>query len=182
MSGGWRGALQELGRFGIVDTRRSKQLLCKESPGPSRNHQGGMGRNDGGSQVIYIYKAEIVWVIDGDTFDLFIDLGFDNFRRCRMRLYGIDAPELRTKAGKAVQNEVEQITYRMGSECYVQSIANSKKRAIQDKYGRYLAIIYDQLPAEPKVITNGQKLMDVAPDSLNARLVNAGLVKERYWR
>jgi endonuclease YncB( thermonuclease family) len=99
-----------------------------------------------------------------------------------MRLYGIDAPELRTKAGKAVQNEVEQITYRMGSECYVQSIANSKKRAIQDKYGRYLAIIYDQLPAEPKVITNGQKLMDVAPDSLNARLVNAGLVKERYWR
>ena len=131
--------------------------------------------------MIYIYKAEIIRVIDGDTFELFIDQGFQNFRKCTMRLYGIDAPEMRTKAGKAVQNEVEQITYRMGSQCYVQSIANSKKPAIRDKYGRYLAIIYDQFPTDPKVITNGQKIMDVAPDSLNARLVRDGLVKERYW-
>ena len=131
--------------------------------------------------MIYIYKAEIIRVIDGDTFELMIDLGFQSFRRCRMRLYGIDAPEMRTKAGKAVQNEVEQITYRMGSECCLQSIANSKNPQVQDKFGRYLAIIYDKMPSEPKVITNGQKIMDVAPDSLNARLVSHGLVKERYW-
>lgn len=131
--------------------------------------------------MIYIYKAEIIRVIDGDTFELFINQGFQNFRKCTMRLYGIDAPEMRTKAGKAVQNEVEQITYRMGSECCLQSIANSKKPAIQDKYGRYLAIIYDKMPTDPKVITNGQKIMEVAPDSLNARLVSHGLVKERYW-
>ena len=131
--------------------------------------------------MIYIYKAEVVWVIDGDTFELMIDLGFQSFRRCRMRLYGIDAPEMRTKRGREVASEVDQLVYMLGSEFCVQSIANSKKPAIRDKYGRYLAIIYDKMPSDTKVITNGQKLMEVAPDSLNAKLVRDGLVKERYW-
>jgi hypothetical protein len=30
--------------------------------------------------MIYIYKAELVRVVDGDTVDLIIDLGFDTFR------------------------------------------------------------------------------------------------------
>jgi hypothetical protein len=49
---------------------------------------------------MHIYQAKIVEVIDGDTFDLMIDLGFNNFTKQRMRLYGIDAPEMRTKAGR----------------------------------------------------------------------------------
>jgi hypothetical protein len=49
---------------------------------------------------IHIYQAKIVEVVDGDTFDLMIDLGFNNFTKQRMRLYGIDAPEMRTQAGK----------------------------------------------------------------------------------
>ena len=50
--------------------------------------------------MIYIYKAELIRVIDGDTVELIIDLGFDTSRHERFRLYGIDAPEVNTAAGK----------------------------------------------------------------------------------
>jgi hypothetical protein len=97
---------------------------------------------------IHIYQAKIVEVVDGDTFDLMIDLGFNTFVKERMRLYGIDAP---------------------------------KSKQFRDKYGRFLAIVYDAWPIASLAFVNGDKILEVAPSSLNARLVNDGLVKERYW-
>ena len=97
---------------------------------------------------IHIYQAKIVEVVDGDTFDLMIDLGFNTFVKERMRLYGIDAP---------------------------------KSKQFRDKYGRFLAIIYDAWPLNPRAIANKQKILTVAPSSLNSQLINDGLVKERYW-
>jgi len=47
---------------------------------------------------MYTYKIkEIVRVIDGDTVDVTIDLGFDLTKLERVRLAGIDTPESRTK-------------------------------------------------------------------------------------
>jgi micrococcal nuclease len=44
------------------------------------------------------YKAKVVRVIDGDTIDVDIDLGFDVIlSKQRIRLYGIDTPESRTR-------------------------------------------------------------------------------------
>jgi micrococcal nuclease len=40
----------------------------------------------------YIYQATLERVVDGDTVDVVIDLGFSTFRRERIRLYGVDAP------------------------------------------------------------------------------------------
>jgi len=130
---------------------------------------------------IHIYQAKIVEVIDGDTFDLMIDEGFSNFTQQRMRLYGIDAPELRTNAGKSVAAEVWNRFQSIGWNCVVQSVEAPKRKQFRDKYGRFLAIIYDAWPIASLAITNGQKILEVAPLSLNARLINDGLVKERYW-
>jgi micrococcal nuclease len=44
----------------------------------------------------YIYKVSEAEVVDGDTVDLLLDLGFDVFLRQRVRLRGIDTPESRT--------------------------------------------------------------------------------------
>ena len=44
----------------------------------------------------YLYEAELIRVIDGDTIDAWIDLGFNITVRRRIRLWGIDAPETRT--------------------------------------------------------------------------------------
>ena len=46
---------------------------------------------------MYQYKAKLDRVIDGDTIDAMIDLGFDTWVHKRIRLEGIDAPETRTR-------------------------------------------------------------------------------------
>ncbi len=54
---------------------------------------------------MYEYKATVNEVTDGDTVNLSVDLGFFPifFRLKRARLYGIDAPEKNTEAGKAAK-------------------------------------------------------------------------------
>ena len=129
---------------------------------------------------IHIYQAKIVEVVDGDTFDLMIDEGFANFTKQRMRLYGIDAPEMRTNAGRGLWESL-RFLYLPGSSVIVQSIEAPKSKQFRDKYGRYLAIIYDAWPIAPRSISNGEKILEVAPLSLNAKLIGDGLVRERYW-
>ena len=46
---------------------------------------------------MYEYNAKLIRVIDGDTVDASIDLGFDVWVKKRIRLHGIDAPESRTR-------------------------------------------------------------------------------------
>ena len=46
---------------------------------------------------MYQYKAKLVRVVDGDTVDAEIDLGFDVWVKKRIRLAGIDAYESRTR-------------------------------------------------------------------------------------
>ncbi len=45
----------------------------------------------------YYYGVEILRVVDGDTVDVRIDLGFDVWHKSRVRLMGINAPESRTR-------------------------------------------------------------------------------------
>ena len=46
---------------------------------------------------MYEYNAKLDRVVDGDTVDAMIDLGFDTWVHKRIRLMGIDAPETRTR-------------------------------------------------------------------------------------
>ena len=79
-------------------------------------------------------------VVDGDTVDITVDLGFSIFHKVRVRLEGIDTPEVRTKdlrekaAGIAAADFLEQILEGVGQL----TIKTSK----QGKYGRYLGTIY----------------------------------------
>ena len=53
---------------------------------------------DVGRALVYEYKCKIVRVVDGDTVDLDIDLGFGMWmHKERIRLHGIDTPESRTR-------------------------------------------------------------------------------------
>ena len=124
--------------------------------------------------MIYIYKASLIRVVDGDTVDLVIDLGFDTSRRERFRLYGIDAPELRTKEGKAAKAWLED-AIRPPEPIYVQTIQLYTK-AKRDKYGRFLAVLYYELPP---LVPNIR--MPAHPASINAKMITEGHAKERYW-
>jgi micrococcal nuclease len=126
--------------------------------------------------LIYIYKAELIRVVDGDTVDLVIDLGFDTQRKERFRLYGIDAPEMNTAAGKEAKAWLIGILGPYGA-IYVQTIQLSTK-AKRDKYGRFLAVLYDDLG---DIDANRAMKTPVSPASINAKMITEGHAKERYW-
>ena len=46
---------------------------------------------------MYEYNAKTLRVVDGDTVDAMIDLGFDTWKKVRIRMHGINAPESRTR-------------------------------------------------------------------------------------
>lgn len=52
---------------------------------------------------MYEYSAKVIKVIDGDTVDLSVDLGFDIWHKIRIRLYGINCPEKNTDLGKVAK-------------------------------------------------------------------------------
>ena len=46
----------------------------------------------------FVYNATLERIVDGDTFDCSLDLGFDvKLHKQRVRLHGIDTPESRTR-------------------------------------------------------------------------------------
>lgn len=91
---------------------------------------------------LYLYRADIVRVIDGDTVVADIDLGFRVWlRNEHLRLEGIDAPENKTDAGKRVSEEVRAMIE--GKSVY---ICTFKKKRSDDEatgsFGRYLVSIW----------------------------------------
>jgi micrococcal nuclease len=124
--------------------------------------------------MIYIYKAELIRVVDGDTVDLIIDLGFDTSRKERFRLYGIDAPEMNTPEGKEAKKWLIGVLGPYGA-IYVQTIQLSTK-AKRDKYGRFLAVLYLDLTTVTMVMRES-----IHPRSINAKMITEGHAKERYW-
>jgi len=81
---------------------------------------------------MYQYKCKILKVIDGDTVDVQTDLGFDIRLNMRVRLLGIDAPEMSTPEGKASRLWLIE-AMPVESEW---TLATKKDR--KEKYGRYL--------------------------------------------
>ena len=90
---------------------------------------------------MYEYAAELVRVIDGDTVDCVNDLGFDIKYKCRVRLKGINTPEVRTrdleekKRGLAAKDRVIELFE--GQETFIIKTELDKK----GKYGRILGTI-----------------------------------------
>jgi len=90
---------------------------------------------------MYTYKAKLIRIVDGDTIDAEIDLGFDTIVRKRIRLFGIDTPETKTKDMKEKTKGLaakQRLTEILNSEFVVETILNKR-----GKYGRVLGIVYN---------------------------------------
>jgi len=86
---------------------------------------------------VHEYHCVITRIIDGDTIDVDIDLGFDCWlHKQRIRLHGIDTPESRTR-------DLEEKKYGLAAKAFVEkfiplgstALLNTKEKG---KYGRYL--------------------------------------------
>ena len=87
---------------------------------------------------LWHYRAIVKRVIDGDTLDVMIDQGFRNYREERLRVLGIDTPELsrgndESKAlGLRAKNRVEEL-------CGDAEVIIRTEKG--DSFGRWLATI-----------------------------------------
>lgn len=100
---------------------------------------------------MWTYQANVLKVIDGDTIDVAIDLGFSIHFKTRMRMLGVDTAEKITAYGKVTKSIL--VTALEGKMVRVEV---SKP----DKYGRYLC----------KVWLNSD-------ESVNDQMIRKGLAK-----
>ena len=132
---------------------------------------------------MYEYNCKIVRVVDGDTVDVDIDLGFDTWK-CgeRIRLYGVDTPECRTrdaeeKAAGLLAKEFVEDTLHVGG---TYTLTTREK----GKFGRYLGVIMlsDRTSVNAALVSenlavpyHGQSKQEIE----DAHAVNYEILKER---
>jgi micrococcal nuclease len=99
------------------------------------------------------YVKSVDNVVDGDTIDVVIDLGFDILFKSRVRLAGIDTPESRTtdKAEKALGLEAKEYLKKHIKAAKTVTIRTEKMDS-SEKYGRILGWVY--LDGESESINN----------------------------
>jgi micrococcal nuclease len=142
---------------------------------------------------MYEYRCKVVYIVDGDTVDVDIDLGFDVWLKDqRIRINGIDAPESRTSDpiekifGLAAKQRVSELV-PLGSDQVLQTFKDGT-----GKYGRILGdfvitaedgskttLTNIMLTEGHAVLYNGKSKSDIEAAHLRNRqlLVEAGMVK-----
>ena len=105
------------------------------------------------------YVNEVTNVVDGDTIDVVIDLGFDILFKSRVRLAGIDTPESRTtdKVEKALGLEAKEYLKKNIKAAKTVTIRTEKMDS-SEKYGRILGWVYldgDSESINNKMIKDG---------------------------
>jgi len=105
------------------------------------------------------YVRELKSVVDGDTIDVLIDLGFNVLFEQRVRLAGIDTPESRTsdKAEKALGLEAKEYLKKQLKDAK-SIVIRTEKMDSSEKYGRILGWLY----------VNGES------ESINNKMINDG--------
>ncbi len=91
-------------------------------------------------QPSYVYRAELVRVIDGDTVVMHIDLGFGVWMHNQsLRLLDVEAPEVRGPEKEDGLRWAAKLRALLAdrSEIVVQTVKDKK-----EKYGRYLAVVW----------------------------------------
>ena len=115
---------------------------------------------------MFEYKCKLVKVVDGDTVDVDIDLGFGVWlQKQRIRLYGIDTPESRT-------SDAEEKIYGLAAKQRMQEWLDGGNLKIvthkdaKGKYGRILGKF---------------KVLDIRPDRKNTSMILNDFMIEKHY-
>ena len=131
---------------------------------------------------MYEYKCKLVRVVDGDTIDVDVDLGFGVWmQNQRIRMYGIDTPESRTS------DDIEKV-YGNAAKAFLVKWTNSGNLTLKTfkdgkgKYGRILgqfrmedgSILNENMIAEHHAVAyHGQSKEDIEENHIaNREFVN----------
>ena len=89
---------------------------------------------------MYTYRAKIISVYDGDTVTAIVDLGFGISAKIKVRLKGIDTPELRGSAEEKARGIAAREFLRnqvLNKDIVIQTFKDKK-----GKYGRYIGTLW----------------------------------------
>lgn len=117
---------------------------------------------------MYTYECKVLNVVDGDTIDIEIDLGFTVRIKERVRLIGVDTPEVFGPNAVPEGSLASEFTKKWVAEHQARAgrfVYESKKYNARDKYGRSLGVIY---------WTNGSMIKE----DLNSALIDSGNIKK----
>lgn len=116
---------------------------------------------------LWVYRASWERVIDGDTVDTRVDAGFRNYRRERLRLLGVNAPEMKgatREAGLAARAYVEawlaEAELGATDDSWPLIIETSKS----DAFGRFLAVVWrvsDGACLNEALLADGHAVVDI---------------------
>ena len=112
---------------------------------------------------MYTYKCTVVKIIDGDTIDVTLDLGFSLTKKERVRIAGVDTPEKRTRDLEEKTLGIDATNWM--KEKLTETIKGDEELVIRTelvggvgKYGRLLGWIYvgdDEFSLNEQMITEG---------------------------
>ena len=96
---------------------------------------------------LYVYQLDNIRVIDGDTIDADIDLGFHITVRKRIRLYGINTPEIRLQSKiKNLEDRKKQKNLGLSAKARLSEICSENSIYLESvkigKYGRVVGNLY----------------------------------------
>ena len=78
------------------------------------------------------YRGIVSYIVDGDTFDVHVDVGWNDYPYRTIRVHGIDTPELNTPEGKAARDYV-RLLMPSGTPCVLKTYKDVQT------FGRYVA-------------------------------------------
>ena len=109
---------------------------------------------------MYEYKVKTIdHIVDGDTFDCTLDLGFNISHKIRVRMYGINTPESRTR-------DLEEKARGLASKKRLIEILEENEGDLilatkeKGKYGRYLGIVLRKRKDDEELLNINQRLID----------------------
>lgn len=108
-------------------------------------------------KTLWIWRSVSSRIVDGDTIDVIIDSGFHATRVERLRLLGINCPEMKEDAGKAAKEFTAEWIREAWSDTHWPLVIQTEK---SDAFGRYLAYVWR--------VVDGRCLNDDLLDSGNA--------------
>ena len=127
---------------------------------------------------MYEYKCKVKRVVDGDTMDVILDLGFDVHHAVRVRMAGIDTPESRTR------DKDEKARGKLSKAFLKESIKGKKivlKTKIKDakgKFGRVIAEVWAEF--EKGSLRNVNELMIKECYAVKYNAENKALVEDAH--
>ena len=127
---------------------------------------------------MYEYSCKIKRVVDGDTVDVVLNLGFDILYDCRVRLGGIDTPESRTR-------DLDEKARGKLAKSFLQECLKGKKVVLKTKlkdsrgkFGRIIAEVWAEF--EKGSMRNVNELMIKECHAVKYNAENKALVVEAH--